>query len=92
MLKDSRSIYSILKTLFKETEDTSKSFIEYSIDKDYKTKLKQDFRLSHTCTHILNSPNKSILENTYGDNVLTKNSIILSRRIQEQLKNNHTTF
>lgn len=92
VLKDSRSVYSILKTLFKETEDTSKNFIQYSIDKDYKTKFKQDFRVTHTCTHILNSPNKSVLENTYGDNVLTKNSIILSQRIQEQLKNNHITF
>jgi len=91
-LKDSQSVYSILKTLFKETEDTSKFFIEYSTNKNHKTKFKQSLNKNHTCTHIFISPNKSVLENSYGDNVLTKNSIILSQRIQEQLKNNHTTF
>jgi NADH dehydrogenase/NADH:ubiquinone oxidoreductase subunit G len=91
-LKDSRSVYSILKSLFKEIEDRSKFFIEYSTDKNHKTKFKQSLIKNHTCTHIFSSPNKSVLENSYGDNVLTKNSIILSQRIQEQLKNNHTTF
>lgn len=92
-LKDSQSVYSILKELFKNIEDNSLDFIKHSTDRNFKAKFKQRFLENvNRSTYIYNSPVKSVLENFYGDTVLTKNSIILSQRVQEQLKNSHTTF
>lgn len=91
-IKDSKSFYNILEILFKEVEDKSKNFIQYSINKNIQINFKKNLFESNKHTFVFNNPNKSILENFFNDNILTKNSIILSQRVQEQRKNNHTTF
>jgi NADH-quinone oxidoreductase chain G len=99
-LKDSQSVIYILRTIKKIIIDHSKSFIITcnnnflnKIDNNNKFKFKPILSfIDNKFDFVFNCPNKNILENFYNDSILTKNSVILSKRAQEQQKNAHNIF
>jgi hypothetical protein len=98
--KDSQSVIHILKTIKKIIIDHSKSFITTcnndflnKIDNNSKFKFKPILSfIDNKFDFVFNCPHKNILENFYNDSVLTKNSVILSKRAQEKQKNAHNIF
>jgi len=99
-LKDSQSVIYILRTIKKIIIDHSKSFITTcnnnflnKIDNNNKFKFKPILSfIDNKFDFVFNCPNKNILENFYNDSILTKNSVILSKRAQEKQKNAHNIF
>jgi len=99
-LKDSQSVIYILRTIKKIIIDHSKSFIITcnnnflnKIDNNNKFKFKPILSfIDNKFDFVFNCPNKNILENFYNDSILTKNSVILSKRAQEKQKNAHNIF
>jgi NADH-quinone oxidoreductase subunit G len=98
--KDSQSVIYILETIKKIIIDHSKSFITTcnndflnKIDNNSKFKFKPILSfIDNKFDFVFNCPHKNILENFYNDSVLTKNSVILSKRAQEKRKNAHNIF
>jgi NADH-quinone oxidoreductase subunit G len=93
-LKDTQPCYSVLKIIFdEEISGNSKNSVELYANKNILFKFRNNIKISDKIsTFVYTSPNKSIIENFYGDSILSKNSIILSKRVQEQRRNSHSTF
>ena len=94
-LKDSQSCFDILKFLFNnkiKIELKSQDFLKNYTYKNNKLKFKSNFKNINKSTYIFFNPNKNILENFYGDCVMTKNSITLSKRAQELKKSTNYNF
>ena len=99
-LKDSQSVIHILKTIENLIQINNKSFVTLS-SINYLSKINNNSQLKFKpllsykddkLDYVFNYPNKNIIENFYCDSTITKNSVILSKRAQEQQKSTHNTF
>ena len=99
-LKDCQSVIYILKTIENIIKNYNKSSINVSTV-DYLKKISNNNNLlfkpllsfkGDKIDYVFIYPNKNVIENFYSDSTITKNSVILSKRAQEQQKSNHNTF
>ena len=99
-LKESRSVCNILKTIqvFIQKYSINSPTI-HTVDFTQKINNKTEIKFKQSLSfkenkfdYVFICPNKNIIENFYSDSVITKNSVILSKRAQEQQKSNHNSF
>jgi len=94
-LKDSKSFFSVIKIILNDIKKqiNIQNYLAFLNNLNQNKKFKQNFiSIDNKIDLISAHPNKNILENTYSDSILTKNSDILSKRVQEQQKNSHFIF
>ena len=99
-LKESQSVCNILKIIQVFIQKYSMNSptihnVDFTQKINNKTEIKFKQSLSfkeNKFDYVFICPNKNIIENFYSDSVITKNSVILSKRAQEQQKSNHNSF
>ena len=90
--KESKNFYDFLCLFFLQHNNYSKKILNYSRNlNNNKILFKLNFYKTFN-TYVYKNPIKSVIENFYADSNFTKNSKILAQKIQEQTKQNHTTF
>jgi len=102
-LKDSQSVLNILKSIKNIVQSEVDGLGELSKSKsqslintiNYVSQLKFKpslFFKDKQFDFVFRYPNKNIMENFFGDSTITKNSVILSKRSQEQQKSSPLCF
>ena len=90
--KNSQALLDTFGFIFPKNKDYCPNHFQIFINNKSKTFFKSTLDLYNKQTLVSSGPIKSIIENFYGDSVLTKNSTILSKRSQEQQKNTQNNF
>lgn len=90
--KNSQALLDTFGFIFPKNKDYCPNHFQIFINNKSKTFFKSTLDLYNKQTLVYSGPIKSIIENFYGDSVLTKNSTILSKRSQEQQKNTQNNF